>query len=74
MSRSKHWNRNIESGNQITGRAVTLLAEAGTGCTMSPPKFYLGQDLQLIHPHLKTIVLVLKTEFGNFLINIALYR
>jgi len=64
----------LELGNQITGRAVTLLDNAGTDCTMSPPKFYLGQDLQLIHPHMKTIVLVLKTEFGNFSINMALYR
>ena len=63
-----------ELGNQISGKAITLLAEAGTRCSISPPKFYLGQDMQLIHPHLKTIVLVLRTEFGNFSINIAMYR
>lgn len=64
----------LELGNQITGKAITLMADAGNNCTMSPPQFYLGQDLQLIHPHLKTIVLVLRTEYGNFSINVALYR
>jgi len=63
----------LELGNQITARAITLLEQNGINCTISPPKFYLGQDLQLIHPHLRTIVLALKTEFGPFTINIALY-
>jgi len=64
----------LELGNQITGKAITLLEKEGISCTISPPKFYLGSNLQLIHPHLKTIVLNLKTEFGNFSINIALYN
>jgi len=62
-----------ELGNQISGKAITLLAESGVRCSISPPQFYLGQDLQLIHPQLKTIVLVLRTEFGNFSINVAIY-
>lgn len=63
----------LELGNQITARAITLLEESGINCSISPPSFFIGQDLQLIHPHLKTIVLSLKTEYGPFSINIALY-
>lgn len=63
----------LELGNQIAARAITLLEQAGLSCSISTPEFYLGQDLQLIHPHLRTIILSLKTEYGPFTINIALY-
>jgi len=61
----------LELGNQIAARAITMLEENGINCTISPPEFYLGQGIQLIHPKLKTIVLSLKTEFGPFSISIA---
>ncbi len=63
----------LELGNQIAGKAITPLEKNGVNCQISPPKFYIGRDLQLIHPHLLTFVLSLKTEFGTFTINIALY-
>ena len=63
----------LELGNQIAGKAITLFENQAINCHISPPKFFLGTDLQLIHKHLKTIVLILKTEFGNFSINLALY-
>ena len=63
---------NLELGNQIAGHAITLLEKNKINCSISAPKFYLGKDLQLIHPHLKTIILILKTEIGEFSINIAL--
>ena len=62
----------LELGNQIAARAVTILKEDGIHCSISPPAFYLGQGLELIHPQLKTIVLGLTTEFGPFSISIAL--
>lgn len=62
----------LELGNQIAGKAITLLAENGTDCTISAPRFFLGQDLQLIHPHMRTIVLNLRTEAGPMSINIAM--
>jgi len=61
----------LELGNQIAARAVTLLDGNGVRCTISPPDFYLGQGIQLIHPELTAIVLALKTEFGPFSISIA---
>jgi chemotaxis protein CheX len=61
----------LELGNQIAARAVTLLEASGIFCSISPPEFYLGQGIQLIHAGLKTIVLTLRTEFGTFSISIA---
>jgi chemotaxis protein CheX len=64
----------LELGNQIAGKAITLLSQQKIQCHISPPVFFLGTDMQLIHRHVKTIVLVLKTEFGSFSINLALYK
>lgn len=63
----------LELGNQIAGKAITLLEKEQVNCSISSPDFYLGKDLQLIHPHLKTIVLILDTEYGDFSINLSVY-
>lgn len=62
----------LELGNQIAGKAITLLEENGVNCSISAPRFFIGQDMQLIHPHMRTIVLNLRTDAGPMSINIAM--
>jgi len=61
-----------EIANIIGGNAVTVLASHGLICDITPPQINIGQYKSFSMANKKTFLLVLKTEMGEFDINIFL--
>ncbi len=61
-----------ELGNLISGRAITYLHQNGYNCRITPPKIYIGQGVPLIPFDVMVFVIELETQYGDFIINLAL--
>ena len=61
-----------ELGNIITGNAITILNDKGIGCSISPPKIFMGKGIKLIPSDFYTIVIELISNYGDFIINLAI--
>lgn len=60
-----------ELGNLISGRAITILEARGFKCDITPPQIFFGKGIPLIPGVEETIVIELRTLFGEFMINLA---
>jgi len=60
-----------ELGNMISGRATTLLSEAGYECQITPPALVRGTNVE-IATATPALVVPLYTDFGKIEINVAL--
>lgn len=61
-----------ELGNMITGRASSLLEEAGYLCTITPPALVIGRGTVITTDPFQRLVIPLTTKCGEFTIAVAL--
>jgi len=64
----------IELGNLVSGKAITILEEKSINCNITPPSIFFGKGVSLISDVDKTIVIEMKTIFGDFMINLAIEK
>jgi chemotaxis protein CheX len=61
-----------ELGNVITGRAATLLAEAGYSSVLAPPQLIVGQGTMISSVDERRLVIPLETLAGKLEIEVVL--
>ncbi len=61
-----------ELGNMITGRASTLLEEAGYDCVITPPTIVIGRGTVISTTAFQRLVIPVKIRFGEITISVAL--
>lgn len=61
-----------ELGNMITGNAVTLLAEAGFPCNITPPTIIRGSNVKMSTLAIPALVVPVCTDFGEIEITVSL--
>jgi chemotaxis protein CheX len=61
-----------EIANVITGRAATLLAEAGFPSDLAPPLLLVGKNTMISTLDVQRLVIPMETEFGAVEVQVAL--
>ncbi len=61
-----------EMTNMITGRAITILSNAGYTADFSPPTLFIGKEILIPESDVQSILIPFQTQFGNLELNIAL--
>lgn len=61
-----------ELTSMITGRAVSILNDAGHQLKVSPPTLLVGDNLTVSGPELETLVVPLETPFEVVMVNLAI--
>ncbi len=61
-----------ELGNLITGKAITLMYDAGTNCEITPPQPFVGKDNELVPKDILAFAIELTTQLGLLVITISL--
>jgi chemotaxis protein CheX len=61
-----------EIGNVITGRASSLLSEAGFTSDLAPPMLIVGRGSMISTLDVQRLVIPMETEFGQVEIQVAL--
>ena len=61
-----------ELANMFTGRAATLLSQAGVACELTPPSIIVGQDLSFVISSARTITVHFDTPAGRVEVNMGL--
>jgi len=61
-----------ELGNIIAGRAISTLNDNGFKFAITPPILFIGEKMETTDRSQETLVVPLKSEYGDFNINIAL--
>ena len=61
-----------ELGNVVAGRSVTVLAEAGYHCGITPPAVIVGSDAVIAMPNIPRMVIPLITSIGVVEMQLAL--
>lgn len=61
-----------ELANMFTGRAATLLSQAGVNCDLTPPSIIFGQDLSFVISSAQTITVNFETPAGQVEVNLGL--
>jgi len=64
----------MELANIISGNAITVLSDLGYSCMITPPQIFLGKGVILIPKKDSTVVIELKSEFGEFMIDLSITR
>jgi chemotaxis protein CheX len=61
-----------ELASMITGRAVSILNDAGHQLKVSPPTLLTGDNLTISNLKLETLVVPLHTSHGEVVVNVAI--
>lgn len=61
-----------EVANIVGGNAITNLSNCDYKCDITPPQIFIGQYNSFPMPNEKALLIPMKTEIGNFNINIFL--
>ncbi|TDX51179.1 chemotaxis protein CheX [Orenia marismortui] len=61
-----------ELANIVTGNSLTNLSELGYQCDITPPSITYGDNVQITTNQRKFLVIPLKTDIGDFEINVSL--
>lgn len=61
-----------ELGNMITGNAMSLLAEAGYACDITPPSIIRGTNVKISTLDIPALVVPICLDFGEIEITISL--
>jgi len=61
-----------EIGNIISGNAISYLAKANYICDIAPPQIILSENKSISLSTTKSLFVLIKTNLGDFTINIAL--
>ncbi len=61
-----------ELGNMVTGNAMTLLAEAGFVCDISPPTIIRGGNVKISTLNIPALVIPICTEMGEIEMTVSL--
>jgi chemotaxis protein CheX len=61
-----------ELASMITGRAVSILNDAGHELKVSPPTLLMGDNMTISGLQLETLVVPLQTPLGDIVVNVAI--
>lgn len=61
-----------EVANIISGNAVTILSQKGYQCDIAPPRVLVGEYKTFTNTDEKPLLLTLKSELGDFELNLSL--
>jgi chemotaxis protein CheX len=61
-----------ELASMITGRAVSILNDAGHHLKVSPPTLLTGENMTISSLELETLVVPLRTTHGEVVVNVAI--
>jgi chemotaxis protein CheX len=61
-----------ELASMITGRAVSILNDAGHQLEVSPPTLLTGENVTISNLELETLVVPLHTSHGEVVVNVAI--
>ncbi|HNY11000.1 MAG TPA: chemotaxis protein CheX [Candidatus Wallbacteria bacterium] len=61
-----------EMTNMITGKAISILSNAGYNADFSPPTLFIGKEIMIPESDVQAILIPFQTQFGNLELNIAL--
>jgi chemotaxis protein CheX len=57
--------------NMIMGKALTILNDKGFNFRLTPPMVFTGNAVVQSTIHLETLVVPFTTDYGEFIINVA---
>ncbi len=61
-----------ELASMITGRAISILNDAGHELKVSPPTLLIGDNMTISGLELETLVVPLQTPLGDIVVNVAI--